>query len=115
MYVIQLSENPTHHIYLPYALALPSATVPLSASFFASSLFFAAAICHAGIAARPFAIRPYGDDAAGFSAAAAGVDVPAALLPVAEGAGSGAGVAGADTGAGAGVVVPLGVEADPSV
>jgi hypothetical protein len=37
-----------------YALAPASATVPLSlVSFFASSVFFAAAICHAGIAARP--------------------------------------------------------------
>lgn len=40
-----------------YELALASTAVPLSlVSFLASSVFFAAAICHAGMAARPVGI-----------------------------------------------------------
>ena len=67
---------------VPLSLTLCTGVeVPIDAlSAFASSFFFAAAICHAGIAARPFAILPYGDDAAaGFSGA--GVDAAATMLP----------------------------------
>jgi hypothetical protein len=60
-----------------YELALASVAVPLSlVSFFASSVFFAAAICHAGIAARPVGSLPYEDT--GFSAL--GVDAAGVAL-----------------------------------
>lgn len=47
-----------------YAPAAASLTVPLSdVSFFSASFFLAAAICHAGMAARPLLNLPYGLDA----------------------------------------------------
>jgi hypothetical protein len=62
-----------------YELALASTAVPLSVvSFFASSVFFAAAICHAGIAARPVGSLPY--EGASFSEL--GVDVEAGVALV---------------------------------
>ena len=60
-----------------YELALASTAVPLSlVSFFASSVFFAAAICHAGIAARPVGSLLY--EGAGFSVL--GVDAAGVAL-----------------------------------
>jgi hypothetical protein len=67
-----------------YALVLASATVPLSLVSFlaASSDFFCAAICHAGMAARPPASLPYDEDA-DLSAVGVGMDVgaDAVLVP----------------------------------
>jgi len=61
-----------------YALAPASTAVPLSlVSFFASSVFFAAAICHAGIVARPGEGLPYAGR--GFSVAGLGVGAGVAL------------------------------------
>ena len=70
-----------------YELELASTAVPLSlVSFFASSVFLAAAICHAGIAARPVGILLLYEDM--------GVIVPfvwfsVALVPLVCSAGAG--------------------------
>ena len=61
-----------------YELELASAAVPLSLVSFGSSVFLAAAICHAGIAARPDWLPL--QDCTGFSVV--GVDDAAALLLV---------------------------------
>lgn len=59
---------------------MASVAVPLSlVSFIASSFFFCAAICHAGIAARPPDLLY--NDAAGFSVD--GVDAAGVVLPCA--------------------------------
>jgi hypothetical protein len=74
--------NCKHHMLIyDQVLGLASVAVPLSlVSFFASSLFFAAAICQAGIAARPPAVLPYGNVVCAFSSAGEGT-LDEALFP----------------------------------
>jgi hypothetical protein len=87
---------------------LASTAVPLSLVSFlaASSFFFCAAICHAGIAARPEGSLPYEGGAFSVDGVeAAGVLLPACasvlLVPLDGSVG-----AGVDEGCGAGVEVP---------
>jgi hypothetical protein len=75
-----LNENGMEIYRQTFYELVASVTVPLSlVSFFASSDFFCAAICHAGMAARPPAALPY-DEAAALSGVKVGVGADAGVL-----------------------------------